>query len=168
VRRTRPTAPTVTFDTPVALLELLYVREALGLDLAPAVPHVDAPRATLPVPAGAARVWERRFAALIDDGDLAPSGTTGLLTLLGERGAADARAWITSRREQLITSALIPTDRTRHVFRRWHEALQGRGIDRVYVLPVDGPHLSRAGGGVLLVSAATLVDDEAWGAVRTW
>ncbi|VTR76093.1 hypothetical protein [Cellulomonas hominis] len=161
MRRTR--SARLTFDLPVALLELLYVRAALALDVLPDVPQIVSAPQPVPPPPGAEDVWVARYRALVDKADLWPSGGTGVLTLVGDDSwESDAQTWIREQRETIITTALTPTGGEADRLMRRSRELEGSGIERVYVVPVDGAHMSRAGSGVLLVSLTTFLDDDAW------
>jgi hypothetical protein len=161
MRHTRSTP--ITFDVPVALLELLHVRAALALEVASDLPPIVSPPRPMPSPPGAEDVWAARYRALVDGGDLGPSGGTGLLALVGgDSWESSAQEWIRDQREKIITTALMPTGgKTDRIMQRTRD-LQGSGIERVYVAPIEGEHMSRAGSAVLLVSLTTFLDDDAW------
>lgn len=164
MRRTR--SARLTFDVPVALLELLYVRAALALDVLPDVPQIVSPPQPVPPPPGAEDVWVARYRALVGEADLRPSGSAGVLTLIGDNAwGSDAQTWMRQHRETIITTALMPTAGQGDRLMRRSRELEGSGIERVYVAPVEGAHMSRAGSGVLLDSLTTFLDDDAWQAV---
>lgn len=156
----------VSFDVPVALLELLYVRGALDLDVLPGVPQLASGPAPGIAPEGAADTWDARYQALVRQDDLSPSSVTGILDLLGDQlRITEARSWVNQQREALIAEVLTPKGGEDDLFVRRRRALEGTDVERIYVAPLAEPHMSRVGPGTLLVSGSTLVDDDAWRSV---
>jgi hypothetical protein len=153
----------VTFDVPAALLELLYVRAALDLDVLPGVPQLASGPTPGDVPEGATAAWDARYQALVGQSDLDPSSRTGILDLLeDELRITEARSWVNRQREVLIAEVMTPKGGKDDLFIRRREALQGTDVERIYVAPLAEKHMSRVGPGTLLVSVSALVDDDAW------
>lgn len=156
----------VSFDVPVALLELLYVRDALDLDVLPGVPRLASGPAPRHTPEGADAAWAARYQALVDQGNLDPGSVTGILDLLGDQlRIADARSWVNQQREALFAEVMTPKGGKDDLFIRRRRVLQGTDVERIYVAPLAEEHMSRIGPGTLLVAGSTLVDDDAWQSV---
>lgn len=154
----------VVFDTPAALLELMYGRTALGLDVLTELP---APTEMVPehhcAPEGAGArwllQWDREVTQLAGQGQPTPrwlstSDADGL-------DAAAARAWVREQKSLTIESALMANATNGPRIRRRAATLAGKTTG-VAVLPVTGHCWIQPTPQTLIVSLATFRDEEAW------
>lgn len=154
----------VVIDTPVALLELLYGRSALGLDVLPELPQ---PMAVVlerqRPPAGAVSrwvlQWDHEVTQLASQGHstarwLSTSDADGL-------DATTARAWVREQRSITLESALMVNATNGPRVHRRAETLAGK-VTGVAVLPVLGHCWIRPKPHTLVVSLATFLDEQSW------
>ncbi|WP_066588834.1 hypothetical protein [Cellulomonas timonensis] len=162
-------SPHLAFDVPVAVLELLYVRAALGLDVLDDVPPILSPPAPRPAPVDAEARWRQCYDEMLGQlrqpGALVSPGWLPELLAVPEDVAA-GHGWIRDHRELVISGALLANAQNAPLLHRRGESLTSAGVRLALVLPLDGGHRQLVGDGVLMVSLRTLLDDGAWTAAE--
>ncbi len=157
----------IVFDVPVVLIELLYWREALDLDVAPDMPPAAPVVEHTPAPDGAADRWRQAYASLVDqfEHDALKPGWVAL-DGGGDRPAHElpalARAWVNEQRQRVIDDALTSSKQNGPRVYRRGQSLAAEPITHVLVLPVVGHYSARPTTRVLVTSLDTFLDDAAW------
>jgi len=157
----------IVFDVPAALVELLYGRAVLGLDVAPDLPAASPVAEHVAASDGAEQRWLAMWESALDqyerqDHALDPFWLTLDDATLLDRGLA--RSWTNEQRQRVSDGALMPTKPNNPRLTRRLRSLDGRPIWHVLVLPVEGQYSARPSPGVLVTSLETFLDDDAWAA----
>jgi hypothetical protein len=154
----------VALDTPVALLELLYGRAALGLDVLRELPEPVAavPEHHCPPEGASARwvlLWNREVTHFVSQ----EHSTSRWLSTSDAEGldAAAARAWVREQRSLTLESALMVNATNGPRVHQRALTLAGK-VTGVAVLPVLGHCWIRPKPHTLIVSLATFRDETSW------
>jgi hypothetical protein len=155
----------IVFDVPSPLIELLYGRAVLGLDVAPNLPATSPVTDHADAPAGAAQRWVALYESALDQyehQDHALDAAWLMLEDAAELNRDMARSWTNEQRRQVTETALMPTKQNSPRLERRYQSLADGPIWHVLVLPVEGHYFARPSSGVLLTSLGTFLDDDAW------
>ena len=165
MRHLQDTPRRIVFDVPAALIELLYGRAVLGLDVAPDLPATSPVTDHAEAPADAGPRWVALYESALDQYERQDHALDVFWLMLEDAAELNldmARAWTNEQRRQAADAALMPTKQNSPRLERRYQSLADGPIWHVLVLPVVGHYFARASSGVLLTSLETFLDDDAW------
>ncbi len=160
----------VVFDVPAALVELLYGRAVLGLDVATDLPAASPVSDQVAAPDGADQRWLALYKSALDQYEHQDHALDAFWLMLDDAAGLNrdlARAWTNEHRRQVADAALMPTKQNSPRLERRYQSLADGPIWHVLVLPVEGHYFARPSPGVLLTSLETFLDDDAWATAIT-
>ena len=167
-----------TIDVPGPLVELLFVRAAWGLDVAPDIPAGSPPpdpgASVRPERAGLEGLWGALWQqALVWRVSWPPSGAVpSWVAVYGTDGLdlLQLRLWTRAVRSDLaaaINAQLAEDGGATGLHRRTYhngriEDAAALGVSTVLVLPVSGYYASRPAADTIVLSREAFTDDEQW------